>query len=512
MAFTKILPADLTNKGVVGLPDTPGLSTSEMQEKFDEIATDVIVPKFNNLCDELDALTLDEAIISTDITNMRLNSDDAIEISNDGGTTWSATASSGHRIMDGSGTIYTQRSKMQFSNNVTIRDDDVNGATQIFVQPGDKGDKGDAATITIGTVQSGATPDVTNTGSSTDAIFNFTLPKGDSGTAATIQVGTVTSGASASVTNRGTSSTAIFDFTLPKGDKGDTGQGINILGEYATLADLQTAHPTGNAGNAYMVGTTNPKDLYIWDVGTSAWTNEGQLQGVKGDTGSAATITVGTVTTGATAAVVNSGTTSAAILDFTLQKGDKGDTGNTGTIAVGSVTSGQTASVTNSGTSTAAIFDFVLPKGDKGDQGNPTTVNGKSGNNVTLYGSDIELNSGDSTKVDAAISTLNTNVGNLQDENTVTTFAVDLQNWSNDTTSQSGTTLYKKEVSLTHAYSECPTIDIGCASGSTLPTVAEQQSYDLIQYATVDDTVPCLYLYANAIPTTAFYINVKGVD
>ena len=505
MAFTKITSADLANKGVVGLPDTPGLSTSEMQEKFDEIATDVIVPKFNNLCDELDAMTLDDAILSEDVTNIRLNSDNAIETSSDGGETWEATASSGHRIMDGSGTIYTQRTKLQFSNNVTIRDDDVNGSTQLFFQPGEKGDKGDAATITVGTVQSGVTPTVTNSGSSTDAIFNFTFPKGDAGSAATIQVGTVTKGENASVTNRGTSSTAIFDFTLPKGDKGDTGQGINILGEYATLADLQAAHPTGNAGNAYMVGATNPKDLYIWDVGTSAWKNQGQLQGVKGDTGSAATITIGTVTSGSTMAVVNSGTTSAAVLDFTLQKGDKGDTGNTGTIAVGTVTSGQTASVTNSGTPTAAIFDFVIPKGDKGEQGNPTTVNGKSGNNVTLYGSDLDMNTSDSTKVDAAINA-------LADENTVTTLAVDLQNWSSDTTSQSGTTLYKKEVSVTHAYAECPTIDIGCASGSTLPTVAEQTSYNLIQYATVDDTVPCIYLYASAIPTTAFYINVKGVD
>lgn len=57
MAFTKILPADLTGKGVVGLPDTPGLSTTEMQEKFDEIANDVLVPKHNSLIDELEDST-----------------------------------------------------------------------------------------------------------------------------------------------------------------------------------------------------------------------------------------------------------------------------------------------------------------------------------------------------------------------------------------------------------------------------------------------------------------------
>lgn len=404
MSFVKIEQADLANKGVVGLPDTPGLQTMEMQEKFDEIALDVIVPKFNELSTELDDAELGEKISSEDITNMRLNSDIAIEVSQDGGTTWRGTASSGHRIMDGSGTIYSQRSRMQFSNNVTIRDDEPNNATVIQVQPGDKGDKGDAATITIGNVTSGDTPAVTNSGSQTDAIFNFTFPKGDDGDAATIQVGTVTTGQSASVINRGTSSAAIFDFTLPKGDKGDTGQGINILGEYPTLADLQAAHPVGNPGNAYMVGTTNPKDLYIWDVVNTAWANQGQLQGVKGDTGDAATITVGTVTSGATPSVINSGTTENAIFDFVLQPGSQGPQGNAGTIAVGTVTSGQTASVTNSGTSTAAVFDFVLPQGPQGPQGNPTTVNGKSGNNITLVGTDV------GTKLTATLSAGSTTV------------------------------------------------------------------------------------------------------
>lgn len=55
MAFTKITNADTANKGVVGLPDTPGLSAHDMQAKFDELATDVIIPKHNYLIDELEA-------------------------------------------------------------------------------------------------------------------------------------------------------------------------------------------------------------------------------------------------------------------------------------------------------------------------------------------------------------------------------------------------------------------------------------------------------------------------
>lgn len=53
MAFTKITDEDLLNKGVIGLPDTPGLSTSEMQAKFEQTAREVIIPMFNQLVDEL---------------------------------------------------------------------------------------------------------------------------------------------------------------------------------------------------------------------------------------------------------------------------------------------------------------------------------------------------------------------------------------------------------------------------------------------------------------------------
>lgn len=144
--------------------------------------------------------------------------------------------------------------------------------------------------------------------------------------------------------------------------------------------------------------------------------------------------------------------------------------------------------------------------------------------NTTVYGDGIALSSLDATTVTSAIGTLNTNVGNLQSDmttaqgdiddleagNGVTTLSVDLTGWTSDTTSQSGTTLYKKQISVNHVYVESPTVDIG-ASG-VLPTVAEQESYNLLQYVTVDDTVPCLYLYASAIPTTAFYIKVTGVD
>ena len=62
MAFTKITNADTSGKGVVGLPDTPGLSTNAMQKKFDELATDVIIPKHNSLIDELENTSAAESL------------------------------------------------------------------------------------------------------------------------------------------------------------------------------------------------------------------------------------------------------------------------------------------------------------------------------------------------------------------------------------------------------------------------------------------------------------------
>lgn len=109
---------------------------------------------------------------------------------------------------------------------------------------GSQGADGKAATIHIGTVSAGSagsTPRVTNTGTATDAVLNFVIPKGDkgdkgeqgipgiqgnTGEAATIRIGTVTTGAAGSkpnVTNSGTENNAVLNFVIPKGDKGDTG-------------------------------------------------------------------------------------------------------------------------------------------------------------------------------------------------------------------------------------------------------------------------------------------------
>ena len=83
----------------------------------------------------------------------------------------------------------------------------------------------------------------------------------------------------------------------PKGDTGETGpkgeQGpagldgtsYTVNGLYSTLSALQSAHPTGIAGDAWFVGTSDSNVVYQWDVDQSAWVNIGALKGPKGDTG-----------------------------------------------------------------------------------------------------------------------------------------------------------------------------------------------------------------------------------
>lgn len=138
---------------------------------------------------------------------------------------------------------------------------------------------------------------------------------------------------------------------------------------------------------------------------------------------------------------------------------------------------------------------------------------GSSADDVSYDNTTSELTA---TNVQDAIDEVVTDVGNLStevdDKHTSTTIAVDLTNWTTDTTSQSGTTLYKKQITLTSVYVESPPVDIGAGTGYVLPTSAEQESYNLLQYVTVDKDVPCLYLYASEIPTTAFYIKVTGVE
>lgn len=275
--------------------------------------------------------------------------------------------------------------------------------------------------------------------------------QGDPGQAATIAVGSTTTGSAgsnATVVNSGTSNAAILDFTIPRGDTGAPGK-------------------DGVDGKDGIDGRDG-------------------VDGKDGKDGLAATVTVGSTTTGqagTNASVTNSGTSSAAVLNFTIPRGADGQDGQNGrdgsdgkdgkdglaaTISVGTVTTGQagtSASVTNSGTSSAAVFNFTIPRGDTGATGadgySPTASVSKSGDTATITITDkngtttAAVTDGATPTIDNALSWTSTNPV----ENQAIRKTIFVKNSSDD-----------KEAGINIAFSNPnlnPYVHIGSKTGST---------------------------------------------
>ena len=164
----------------------------------------------------------------------------------------------------------------------------------------------------------GTPASVTNSGTNTAPVLNFTIPEGEKGDAATIQVGTVTAsepGSEPKVKNSGTENAAVFDFVLPRGQTGPTGQA-------ATIEVESTA--TGEPGTQ--------------------------------------------------ASVENVGTTGAVKLRFTIPRGNTGQNGVTPTLAAGNVETlepGQPATASVTGEGPAYQINLGIPRGQTGAQGAP---------------------------------------------------------------------------------------------------------------------------------------------
>lgn len=180
------------------------------------------------------------------------------------------------------------------------------------------------------TGEPGTPASVTNSGTNTAPVLNFTIPEGEKGDAATIQVGEVTAsdpGSEPQVKNSGTENAAVFDFVLPRGQTGPTGQAATIEVESTV---------TGEPGTQ--------------------------------------------------ASVENVGTTGAAKLRFTIPRGNTGRDGVTPTLSAGNVETLEpdqpaTASVTGKGP--AYQINLGIPRGQTGAQGTHGK-NGKDGQTPTI--------------------------------------------------------------------------------------------------------------------------------
>jgi Collagen triple helix repeat (20 copies). len=109
------------------------------------------------------------------------------------------------------------------------------------------------------------------------------------------------------------------------GATGPQGPTVNFLGAWTNSTAYSIGDAVSENGTSYIAFTANTAINPATDIGGN-WA-------VLAQAGAAGTVTVGTTTTGAagsSASVTNSGTSSAAVLNFTIPQGPAGPTGATG--------------------------------------------------------------------------------------------------------------------------------------------------------------------------------------
>lgn len=155
------------------------------------------------------------------------------------------------------------------------------------------------------------------------------------------------------------------------------------------------------------------------DSGVNVVGSQG-IPGPKGD--SAVSFAIGTVTTGDTPTVINSGTNTDVKLNFVLPKAVNGKDGDTPTFSIGTVTTGSTAAVQDQVSGTTHTLNFTLPQPDMSAYTNTSDLTNllagkldKSG--LTAYYTAAQLDEKLSAKADLAM------VANIADKDTVQTLS-----------------------------------------------------------------------------------------
>lgn len=379
-----------------------------------------------------------------------------------GDADWEDPASSGHTIEDEDGNTMPYQSTLQFLN-AEVTNDSADSKTVVDC----KGAKGDAATVTAGTtttLPAGSSATVTNVGTTSAAVFNFGIPQGADGADGTDGV-SVTGVALISTSGKvktyrmSFSDGSYFDFNVTDGNDG-TGAGDMLQNDYDPN---QTVYDAGGIvayvqGQAYTLPTAASNVLGGVKVGTN-------------------------LSIDANGVLSATDTNTDTLHDLT-------------DVAISLPSDGQVLTYNNE-TGKWINQSIPTPTVDAEDVSYDNTSSG-------LVANDVQ-------------AAIDETVEDVANKHKITQKAVDITSgWTQDSTSQSGSTFYKKQITLNHIYVDSPTVEIG-AYNAVLPTTAQQTTYDYLRYVTVDDTVPCIYLYADEnmmsdSDRTSFYIDIEGVD
>lgn len=398
MGFTKISDSAMQTHGVIGMDDTPNLSVIEMQRKFDELATDVLRPAFDNLIDELEAPTAAASIgtpsgtVQTDLTELKskehfhtnkdtidkFSVDENNKLLYDGKSISTSSESFKTVTVNGTPIVATTEDTLKFveGDNVKLQADVVSKTIKINSTAGDKGEKGDpGASVDVEVLpKEGKNRTVNFVNNDTRELLNSIIVRdgdngidgqnGRNGASITAVSEPIENGVKVTILDRDTEE-EIDSFTLQNGESGTVV--VSYKEEWSDSIIYNPGDVVHRINASYLAVSRNSGHDPQFDYGHYYWglmcvdgqKGEQGNKGDKGDTGTSAdpiTATSDKISTDTTRVTITNATTGAVLTEFDIKDGKDGsgsgdmsksvyDTDNDGSVDSADTLKGLSASV-----------------------------------------------------------------------------------------------------------------------------------------------------------------------